>query len=677
MEANFPIGEEEEEEESILYVSDSLGFAATDPSLEDKDNDFSETAKFISQILMEENVEHRPFYDSFTEKSFYHALIGNLPHSPNQHPLVLSPEPEITTSKTNFLDQNSSELKLPSPDSDYVSVSASQFNPQDLSQSNSITFSDGLSDLDSSIAKLLAHNIFNDADSISQFRRGMEEASKFLPPGPNLVTALDSKGEQPINTFEQNSYGLKGRKNHKRPDIQIREEEDDDDEEGRSNKQSALSLADENDLSDAIDRVFVCVENVCNEDITLHNGATKVKEPDGGGKKGRPKKHGRKKETVDLRNLLLMSAQSVYANDFRTANEYLKKVRQYSSPTGDASQRLAHYFANGLEARLIGGGTTALGFFSLLSSKKVTAAEFLKAYQIFLSTTPFTKFTYFFANKMIGEAAAKAETVHIIDFGILHGFQWPILIKFLSKREGGPPKLRITGIEFPQPGFRPTEKIEETGRRLANYCKRYNVPFEYHAIASRSWETIQVEALKIERNEVVAVNCYLRFENLLDESTDELDSPRNAVLNLIRKINPDIFTQVINNGSHNSPFFATRFREALFHFTAVYDVFDTVVPRDNEWRMMIESEILGREVINVVACEGPQRVQRPETYKQWQVRITRVGFKQLPLNKELMAKFRTKLREYHRDFVLDEDNNWMLQGWKGRIFNASTCWVPA
>nr|KYP68189.1 Scarecrow-like protein 33 [Cajanus cajan] len=149
---------------------------------------------------MEENVEHRPFYDSFslqvTEKSFYHALIGNLPHSPNQHPLVLSPEPEITTSKTNFLDQNSSELKLPSPDSDYVSVSASQFNPQDLSQSNSITFSDGLSDLDSSIAKLLAHNIFNDADSISQFRRGMEEASKFLPPGPNLVTALDSKGGQ-------------------------------------------------------------------------------------------------------------------------------------------------------------------------------------------------------------------------------------------------------------------------------------------------------------------------------------------------------------------------------------------------------------------------------------------------------------------------------------------------
>ncbi|KAL2328762.1 hypothetical protein Fmac_022189 [Flemingia macrophylla] len=670
MEANYPFGEE-----SMLYVSNSLGFAATDPSFmdpsveENQDNGFSATAKFISQILMEENVEHRPlFYDSFslqvTEKSFYDALIGNLPLSPNQHPLALSPnEPETTADsngKTNFLDENSSELKLPSPDS--VFVSASQFNPRDFSQPNSVTFSDGLSDLDSSVAKLLAQKIFNDADSVSQFRKGVEEASKFLPPRPNLVTCQDSKGDQqPTNTF------WKSRKHHKREETYNREEKEDE----RSNKQSALSLADESDLSDAIDRVFLC-----SEEISLQNEATKVEEPDGRVKKGRPKKHGRKKETVDLRNLLLMCAQAVYANETRTANEYLKKIRQHSSSTGDASQRLAHYFANGLEARLIGGGTTSLGLFSLLNSKKVTAADFLKACQIFLSTTPFIKFSYFFANKMIMEVAAKAETVHIIDFGILHGFQWPVLIQFLSRREGGPPKLRITGIEFPQPGFRPTERTEETGRRLANYSKRYNVPFEYNAIASKNWETIQVDALQIENNEVVVVNCHTRFQYLPDESTDELDSPRNAVLHLIRKINPDIFTHVIVNGSHNSPFFVTRFREALFHFTAVFDVLDTVIPRDNEWRMMIESEILGRDVMNVVACEGPQRVQRPETYRQWQARITRAGFKQLPLDKELMAKSRIKLREYHRDFILDEDNNWMLLGWKGRIFNATTCWVP-
>ncbi|TKY67364.1 Scarecrow protein 14 [Spatholobus suberectus] len=646
MEANFPGADLFAEEQGIAHLSDSLGFASRDPSLED--NDFSETAKFISQVLMEESVEQRPFYDSLslqvTEKSFYDALTGNN-------------------------NENSRQLRLPSPHSVSVSASAFQFNPHALSQPPpSITASHGLSGLDSSIAKLLAQNMCSDADSVSQFRRGMEEASKFLPPVPNLVTALDLKGEQPINTFGENSFGVNGTKNQEREERDTREEEE---EEGRSNKQSALSLVDESDLSDAFDRVCLSVENVCNEHSCLQSEGVKLEEPNAG--KGRPKKQRGEKETVDLRNLLLRCSHSVYANDKWTASELLKQIRQHSSPLGDASQRLAHYFADGLEARLAG----AQGMFSFLSSQRSTAAEFLKAHHFFLSATPFKKFTYFSTNKMIVKVAAKAETVHIIDFGILYGFQWPMLIKSLSNREGGPPKLRITGIDFPQPGFRPTERIEETGRRLANYCERYNVPFEYHAKASRNWETIQVEALKIESNELVVVNSLMKFENLLDE-TVEVNSPRNAVLELIRKINPDIFTQCIVNGSYNAPFFTTRFREALFHFHTIYDLCDTVVPRENEWRLMIEREILGREAMNVIAYEGSERVHRPETYRQWQIRNTRAGFKQLPLNEELMAKFRTLLKEgYHGDFVLDEDNNWMLQGWKGRILYASTCWVPA
>ncbi|KAK1353860.1 hypothetical protein POM88_052225 [Heracleum sosnowskyi] len=55
---------------------------------------------------------------------------------------------------------------------------------------------------------------------------------------------------------------------------------------------------------------------------------------------------------------------------------------------------------------------------------------------------------------MILDKASNAATLHIIDFGIQYGFQWPVLIQCLSMRPGGPPKLRITGIELPQSGFR-------------------------------------------------------------------------------------------------------------------------------------------------------------------------------------------------------------------------------
>ncbi|XP_057449198.1 scarecrow-like protein 34 [Lotus japonicus] len=662
------------EEGSVTSMSMN---SVTDPSLED--TDFSETTKFISQILMEENLEQGPFYDSLslqlTEKSFHDALIeNNSSLSPNQHHFnVRSPYCETTSSdsdNSSNLHYNSGELNSPPLDTPVAVIGNHAF------QLNS----HGLLDLDSSVTKPLAQNIFSDADSVSQFRRGLEEATKFLhPPEPLIETGLDSRGES-SNIVEENSFGLKGRRKSRE------REESDSNEEGRSTKQSAVGVVDEDDLSDMFERVLINMEQLPlgNEHDSIESGLAKEKQqgekpPSSDGRKAHPNKQGRKKETVDVRALLLLCAQAIHTNDNRAANELLKQIRQHSSPFGDGSQRLAHYFANGLEARLVGDVTGAQLFYSTPTPthKTTSADDFFEGFQVYLSHNPHKRFAHFYVNKMIKKASAKAETLHIIDFGISYGFQWPLLIKFLSERDGGPPKLRITGIEFPLPGFRPTQKIEETGRRLANYCKRFNVPFEYTAIASRNWETIRVEDLRIKSHEFVAVNSMMRFKNLLDE-TIEMNSPRDAVLLLIRKINPDVFAQSIINGSFSTPFFATRFREALFHFSAVFDMLDTVISRENQWRVIDEREVVGRSSMNVIACEGLERIERPETYKQWQVRNTRAGFKQLPLNQKLMAKFRSKLMKWHPDdFVIDEDSNWMLQSWKGRILNCSTIWVPA
>ncbi|RDX83480.1 Scarecrow-like protein 14, partial [Mucuna pruriens] len=679
--------------EPYVSSSDDAAAAATaaaamDPSPEE-DTDFSENFKFISQILMEENFDQKPCmcYDpvslQHTEKSFFDALEleSSLPLSPNQHPLE-SPDGNSCNSTSDSA--SSQELKPLSPDTpvsgsgaDAIALDSSSRAPSLLVPPHALTMTninDGILDSDFSVTRLLAENIFSDAESMVQFRRGLEEASKFLPQRPQLLTGLESTsvsaeakgGGVAVRMNHSRGGGVKSRKNHARQD----------EEEGRSNKQCAVCVEEESEISDMFDRVLLSVENeplngAVGDSSTKRIGKVKLFD---GGKVG-SKKQGKKKETVDLRTLLVVCAQAASASDNRTAKELLKQIRHHSSPLGDASQRLAHYVANALEARLVGSGTGTQIFY--MSYKNFTAAHYLKAYQVFMSACPFKKFAHFFANKMILKTAEKAESLHIIDFGILYGFQWPILIKFLSSRSGGPAKLRITGIEYPQAGFRPAEGIEETGRRLAKYCERFNVPFEYKAIASRNWETIQIEDLNIKSNEVLAVNCMVRFKNLLDESI-EVSSPRNAVLNLIRKMNPDIFVHTVMNGSYNAPFFVTRFREALFHYSSIYDMFDTLISRENEWRLMLEREFLGREIMNVVACEALERVERPETYKQWQARNTRAGFKQLPLDKEIMAKFRGKLREwYHKDFVFDEDSNWMLQGWKGRIFYASSCWVPA
>ncbi|KAF3454685.1 hypothetical protein FNV43_RR05133 [Rhamnella rubrinervis] len=698
------------------------------------DNEFSETVlKYISQILMEENIEEKPcmFYDPLglqvTEKSFYDVLVGErYPYSPDRHPLYMNqtvetPSPNqhplyidqtVVTPDDNFSggtsDNGGGITSTSSPQSladlgDYKPSPSLTPLPHDRNfQFNSLRSSDlsappvnNLGDgLPGSFYNELAHSIFRDSDSVSQFRRGLEEASKFLPKSNQLIIDLESstlypesKGEAPkVVVKEEKSEiretlpnGLRGRKNHEREDIDPGEE--------RSTKQSAL-YEEEGDLSEMFDRVLLCTgrndQYVHNEDaISLANKSLQPdehpngqsQESHGNGGKARAKKQGKKKETVDLRTLLILCAQAVSADDRRTARELLNQIRQHSSPLGDGSQRMAHIFANGLEARMAGTGTQI--FYTSLGSKRRTAADMLKAYQVHLSACPFKKMSFVFANKMILKVADKATKLHIVDFGILYGFQWPILIQQLAQRTGGPPKLRITGIELPQRGFRPAERNEETGRRLERYCERFGVPFEYNAISSQNWETIQVEDIKIESDEVVVVNCVLRFKNLLDE-TVEVNCPRNAVLDLVRKMNPNIFVHTIVNGSYNAPFFVTRFREALFHYSALFDMFDITIPRKNEERLMFEKEFYGREAMNVIACEGLERVERPETYKQWQVRCVRAGFRSLPLDQELMTKFRDKLKAcYHKDFVLDEDSHWMLQGWKGRIVYASSCWVPA
>lgn len=445
------------------------------------------------------------------------------------------------------------------------------------------------------------------------------------------------------------------KKNHQRDDSGVHGG-------GRSSKHQASSYEDYVEMKQ-YDDVLLCREG--KDELVSNN---KLQE----GKTRRGKKQNNAVEEVDLRTLLTQCAQAVASFDLRTANERLKQIRQHSSPYGDSIQRLAHYFANGLEARLAGTGATIS---ANIVDARISSSDFLKAYRVYVSAIPLKRMSFFLANNTILKLAEKATRIHIIDFGVLLGLQWPCLIQNLEKRPGGPPKLRITGIDYPQQGFRPAERIEATGRRLAGYCERFNVPFQYQSIAQK-WESIKPEDFKIEGDELVIVNCMYRAGTLLDEIV-EVDSQKDGFLRLIKQLNPDFFIHGVVNGTYNAPFFITRFREALFHYSAAFDIFEETIPREDHERLLIESEVYGKEALNVIACEGAERIQRPETYKQWQVRTTRAGFKQLPLDRELVGRAKAMVKaNYHKDFVVDEDRNWMLQGWKGRTLCALSMWQP-
>jgi hypothetical protein len=275
----------------------------------------------------------------------------------------------------------------------------------------------------------------------------------------------------------------------------------------------------------------------------------------------------------------------------------------------------------------------------------------------------------------IFDAVEGKRRLHIVDYGLHYGCQWPGLLCWLASREGGPPEVRITGVDLPQPGFRPAKRIEETGRALKNCARQFGLPFKFHAITAK-WETIRAVDLNIDPEEVLVVNDLFNFNTLMDESlVIDRPSPRDVVLRNIQKMRPDLFIQGVVNGS-SGPFFLARFREALFFYSSVFDMLEATTPPESYQRLVLERDMFGQCALNTVACEGADRVERPETYKQWQLRNQRAGLRQLPL-KPIITKVATdKVKSlYHKDFVVDVDQGWLLQGWKGRILYAHSAWV--
>ncbi|GAA0140528.1 hypothetical protein LIER_01855 [Lithospermum erythrorhizon] len=646
---------------------------------------FDNVLRYINQMLNEEEEEFddRPFMFNdclalqAAEQSFYDALNQENPPPPSPKVIVQEFPGSIDDSFHGIIRNQDSCFTDSNTDTKSYFNSFDQVRSQNLlsnfsQNTNQICYASTSLNANEQLADDNNHIYVNECFGVIQENSA---AAVITRNSPTNESRENTKPGERTFTREKNSH-------------QREEENNDENPEGRRSKQFAGCDEESDEEKEKetydYDKALLCPnmnpnfykENPSKDGIS-GNEADHWKDYSRSAKRGRPKltdkKNSNKKDVVDLRELLTRCAQAVAIPDGKTACEILKQIRQHSSAYGDASERLAHYFADALEARIHSTGAV---LYSASATREVSALGILKAYQAYVLACPFKRMSNIFANKSIGRQVGHASSIHIIDFGISYGFQWPCIIHGFSLRPGGPPKLKITGIDFPQPGFRPAERIKKTGERLASFCQRFGVPFEFNAVAKR-WDLITLEDLKIDSDEKVVVNCLYRLRHVPDESLTTEDSLRDRVLELIKKINPDLFVHGVLNATYNAPFFCTRFREALFHFSSLLDMVETTVPREDQDRLLYEKEFFGRDIMNIVACEGPERVERPETYKQWQGRIQRAGFRQLPLNKNIVKEVIAKVRwAYHRDFIVDEDSNWILQGWKGRVLYALSCWMP-
>ncbi|WJX68720.1 Chitin-inducible gibberellin-responsive protein 1 [Trifolium repens] len=371
----------------------------------------------------------------------------------------------------------------------------------------------------------------------------------------------------------------------------------------------------------------------------------------------------------DLKQLLIACAKAMAENNTQGFDRYIEMARNAVSINGEPIQRLGAYMVEGLVARKEASGNS---IYHALKCREPEGEELLTYMQLLFEICPYLKFGYMAANGAIAEACRNEDRIHIIDFQIAQGTQWMTLLQALAARPGGAPHVRITGIDDPVSKYARGDGLEVVGKRLALMSKKFNIPVEFHGIPVFGPDVTR-DMLDIRVGEALAVNFPLQLHHTADESVD-VNNPRDGLLRLVKSLSPKVVTLVEQESNTNTTPFFNRFIETLDYYLAIFESIDVTLSRDSKERINVEQHCLARDIVNVIACEGKERVERHELFGKWKSRLTMAGFRQCPLSSYVNSVIRSLLRCYSEHYTLVEKDGAMLLGWKNRNLISASAW---
>ncbi|KAL2495604.1 SCARECROW-like 13 [Forsythia ovata] len=372
---------------------------------------------------------------------------------------------------------------------------------------------------------------------------------------------------------------------------------------------------------------------------------------------------------MDLQQVLITCAEAVSESDIATAEALMDILERRVSVSGEPIERLSAYMLEGLRARLLSSGSI---IYKKLKCKEITSAELISYMQVLYHICPYYKFAYMSANVVIGEAMENENRIHIIDFQIAQGSQWVSLIQALARRPGGPPYIHITGVDDSQSAHARGGGLELVGQTLAKVAKSCGVPFEFHAAGMSGCE-VQLENLQIRNGEALAVNFPYMLHHMPDESVSTMNH-RDRLLRLVKSLSPKVVTLVEQESNTNTSPFFQRFCETLNYYTAMFESIDAARSREDKQRINAEEHCVARDVVNIIACEDTDRVERHELFGKWRLRLMMAGFSPIPLSQSVSTAIKDMLNEYSPNYRLAESNGALYLGWKNRAMATSSAW---
>lgn len=371
----------------------------------------------------------------------------------------------------------------------------------------------------------------------------------------------------------------------------------------------------------------------------------------------------------NLKQLLIECARALSENRLDDFESLVVAAKAAVSVSGEPIQRLGAYMIEGLIARKESSGTN---IYRSLWCKEPLGKDLLSYMQILYEVCPYLKFGYMAANGAIADACRTEDRIHIVDFQIAQGTQWLTLLQALAARPGGPPHVRITGIDDPVSKYARGADLEAVGRRFAAISEKFHIPVEFHPIPVFSPDVTR-DMLDVRPGEALAVNFPLQLHHTPDESV-HVSNPRDGLLRMVKSLSPKVVTLVEQESNTNTTPFFTRFMEALDFYTAMFESIDVTMPRESKERINVEQHCLAKDIVNIIACEGMERVERHELFGKWRSRFAMAGFQQYPLSSYVTSVIKGLLGYYSEHYSLVERDGAMLLGWKDRMLISASAW---
>ncbi|XP_073277752.1 protein NODULATION SIGNALING PATHWAY 2-like [Primulina huaijiensis] len=268
-------------------------------------------------------------------------------------------------------------------------------------------------------------------------------------------------------------------------------------------------------------------------------------------------------ESCHLIDLLLKGAEAVEAENWLLASKIVTKLNNLLSDQENGDNplvRLALYFTEGLIYK-------SHGCPELLEDPILPQPDTFPAFQILQELSPYMKFAHFTANQAILEAIRYHQELHILDFDVMEGAQWPPLMSDLSSRhEYTDVSLRITGVVTDEKIF---DHVRQTGVRLQEFANSINLNFIFDQFFMRRDQDFK--DLEVSSDTLVA-NIMLHQLHMPQKDMSLVKIFLNGInQHLSPKIVILVENELFNFQRVPSMSFAKFFNEALQHYGSISD----------------------------------------------------------------------------------------------------------